>query len=323
MLRRNAVLAVALGVERVFRVRREQLQRIALEHLAECGPSQDGSYLTIGGRSGSLKRLRLLHSNSSLPDWVCRPVADIPRVVRRQRLRLRHVLLAVLPEPAERHRRAQLLLLRRHDVIAALRRNSFHEITFGRSEASNRALDPVDLVDALGEVVGEAEPLADLVEDPVVGLRFAQRLDRRRLEDDDAVVELLLAVMAVAAEPRPFADVDALEIGAGRQDHVGELRLALEPDRLVDDEFEIRPTGTSAHGDWCCSWSRGSSRRTCRASSPANGRAPDRRTWRTGARSTCRPRDSPRPCRRRSPPASRCAGCAGRSMFMVGSCGMR
>src|SRR3979490_665569 len=39
----------------------------------ECGPSHDGSYLTIGGRSGSLKRLRLLHSNSSLPDCGCKP----------------------------------------------------------------------------------------------------------------------------------------------------------------------------------------------------------------------------------------------------------
>src|SRR3954464_2277976 len=39
----------------------------------ECGPSHDGSYFTIGGPSGSLKRLRLLHSNSSLPHCVCRP----------------------------------------------------------------------------------------------------------------------------------------------------------------------------------------------------------------------------------------------------------
>src|SRR5262249_20570285 len=53
------------------------------------------------------------------------------------------------------------------------------------------------------------------------------------------MVELLLPVVAVAAEPRPFADVGALEIGAGRQDHVGELGLAFEPDRLVDDEFKV------------------------------------------------------------------------------------
>ena len=65
-------------------------------------------------------------------------------------------------------------------------------------------LDPVDLVAALVEVVGEPEPFADFGENPVVGLQFAERLDRRRLEDDDAVIELLLAVMAVAAEHRPI-----------------------------------------------------------------------------------------------------------------------
>ena len=54
------------------------------------------------------------------------------------------------------------------------------------------------------------------------------------------MVELLLAVMAVAAEPGPFADVRALEVGAGRQDHVGEFRLAFEPDRLVDHHFQVR-----------------------------------------------------------------------------------
>ena len=60
--------------------------------------------------------------------------------------------------------------------------------------------------------------------------------------------------MAVAAEPRPLADVDALEIGARGQDHVGELGLALEPDRLIDHEFEIgrlihpHPTVGVVHG---------------------------------------------------------------------------
>src|SRR5262249_28638129 len=100
--------------------------------------------------------------------------------------------------------------------------------------------DPVDLVDAFGEIIGEAEAFADLVEDPEIGLRFAQRRDSRRLKDDDAVVELLLAVVAVAAEARPLADVDALEIRARWHNYVGKLGLAFEPDRLVDEEFEIR-----------------------------------------------------------------------------------
>src|SRR6516162_4124100 len=101
------------------------------------------------------------------------------------------------------------------------------------------AFDPIDLVAALVEVVGKSEPLADFGEDPIVGLRLAKRFDGRRLEYDNAVIELLLAVMTVAAKAGPFRDVDALEIGAHRQNHVGELSLALEPDRLVDDKFQI------------------------------------------------------------------------------------
>ncbi len=54
------------------------------------------------------------------------------------------------------------------------------------------------------------------------------------------MVELLLAVMAVTAEPSPFADVRPLEIGACGQDDVGKFGVALEPDRLADDELEIR-----------------------------------------------------------------------------------
>ena len=162
-------LAVALGVEADTSSAASEAAADSCLNSGECGPSHDGSYLTIGGRSGSLKRLRLLHSNSSLPDWVCRPL-QIFLVVRRQRLRLRHVLLAALAEPAERHRRAKLLLLGRHDVVAALEEllERDHLLQVG---GEIDALDPVDLVDALGEIVRQAEPLADLVEDPVVGLR--------------------------------------------------------------------------------------------------------------------------------------------------------
>src|SRR5262249_61029887 len=98
-----------------------------------------------------------------------------------------------------------------------------HRVNHAYVRSEIHALDPLDLVYAFGKIIGEAEPLADLVEDPEIGLRFAQRRDGRRLEDDDAVVELLLAVVAVAAEARPLADVDALEIGARGQNHVGEL----------------------------------------------------------------------------------------------------
>src|SRR5215831_20785949 len=166
------------------------------------------------------------------------PALKFLRVIGRQRMSLGDILLTIFPKPAERHRRAQFLLLGRHHVVAPadefLPRYVLRQI--GGVE---QPLDPIDLVHALIEIIGKAEPLADFGEYPVVGLRFSKRRNRGRLENDDAVVELLLAMMAVAAEAGPFADVDALEIGAGRQDDVGELRLALEPDRLVDDEFEI------------------------------------------------------------------------------------
>ena len=48
--------------------------------------------------------------------------------------------------------------------------------------------------------------------------------------DDDAVIDAVEAVLQVAAAGAPFADVVALEVGAGGQDHVGELRLAFHPD---------------------------------------------------------------------------------------------
>ena len=38
---------------------------------------------------------------------------------------------------------------------------------------------------------------------------------------------------------RPVADVPAFEVGAGRQDDVGEPGLAFEPDRLIDDEWDL------------------------------------------------------------------------------------
>lgn len=57
-------------------------------------------------------------------------------------------------------------------------------------------LDPIDFVDALGEVVGERQPL-----DPEIGLRFPERRDHWRLAHDYSVIELLVAV---AAEPCPI-----------------------------------------------------------------------------------------------------------------------
>src|SRR5687767_10589620 len=66
-------------------------------------------------------------------------------VVRWQRLRLRHVLLAALPEPTERHRRAQLLLLGRHHVVAALHQPPERDHLW-QIGGEIGALDPVELV---------------------------------------------------------------------------------------------------------------------------------------------------------------------------------
>ena len=52
-------------------------------------------------------------------------------------------------------------------------------------------------------------------------------------------LHLLELVHAVARGVRPVADVPALEVGAGRQDDVGEPRLALHPDGLVDHERDL------------------------------------------------------------------------------------
>ena len=52
------------------------------------------------------------------------------------------------------------------------------------------------------------------------------------------VVKLTNPVMAIATWISPFADVPAFEIGAGRQDHIGELHLTLVPNGLGGDEFD-------------------------------------------------------------------------------------
>jgi len=50
------------------------------------------------------------------------------------------------------------------------------------------------------------------------------------------VIALGAGVRDVARAVGEFADVPALEVGAGRQDDVGETGLPFEPDRLVDHE---------------------------------------------------------------------------------------
>src|SRR6185295_19253384 len=121
------------------------------------------------------------------------------RVIRRERHRLRHVFLAALVEPVPRQRRALLLFLRRHHEVA-LTNELLPRDVLRQIRALELPFDPAELADAFGEVGREPEPLADLLKDPEVRLRFAERLDALVLENDDAMVQLLLAVIRVAAE---------------------------------------------------------------------------------------------------------------------------
>src|SRR5208337_4094103 len=77
------------------------------------------------------------------------PAQEFPRVVGWQRVRFRYVFLSVFPEPAERNRRPQLLLFRRHDKVAAT--NEFLPGNMLRQVGGvEHALDPIDFVDSLG-----------------------------------------------------------------------------------------------------------------------------------------------------------------------------
>ncbi len=100
-------------------------------------------------------------------------------------------------------------------------------------------LHPVDITHPFRIVGTEPQPAGEPTEDLVVGLRFPDRLDALGLEGDDPVVDLGMEMGAIPAGVRPFADVVALHAGAGRQDHVGEARVALLPDGLADNELQV------------------------------------------------------------------------------------
>ncbi len=148
------------------------------------------------------------------------------------------VALPVLGEPA--HARGGLAVgrARRHHVVALL-----DEVVPGGDRGQvggvERGLDPVEFVAAHGVHAFQAEAGGDTAEDLVVGLGLAQRLDGLVLQRDDAVVAHLRAVGHVAVGQAPLADVPALEVGAGREDDVGELGLALHPDGLRHDEGHL------------------------------------------------------------------------------------
>ena len=94
------ILAVALGVKTVLGMRREHLQRIALEILRVRAFRRR---LVFDDRRplGIVDALEAVALEFELARLRLQPAQIFLGVVRRQRLRFRHVLLAVLPEPAE------------------------------------------------------------------------------------------------------------------------------------------------------------------------------------------------------------------------------
>lgn len=53
------------------------------------------------------------------------------------------------------------------------------------------------------------------------------------------MIELLLPMMSVAAKAGPLTDVNPFKVGACRQNDIGKLGIAFEPDRLTDNELQI------------------------------------------------------------------------------------
>src|SRR5215471_10503833 len=164
----EAVLAVHLRVEREPRMRRDELQRVVLEafsarELRRPRVLRDRRPL-LAVRIETLQALAL---ELDLAGLSLQAVQVPLRVIRRQRHRLRHVLLPALVEPVPRERRALLLFLGGdHEVTLA--DELFPRDVLRQIRALELPLDPAELIRALGEIDREIEPLADLLEDPKV-----------------------------------------------------------------------------------------------------------------------------------------------------------
>src|SRR5262249_57224395 len=77
----------------------------------------------------------------------------------------------------------------------------------------------------------------------VVGFGLPEGGDAAVLQQDHAMIELVGVVMNVAAGVAPIADVPPLERSTRRQDDIGELCIALEPNALRRDEVDRRMAG--------------------------------------------------------------------------------
>ena len=133
----------------------------------------------------------------------------------------------------------------------------------GQIGGVKQALAPIQFGAGFGIRCGQAKALRQLIENLKVGFGFSQRFDAFMLQYGHPMVALVETVLDNAAAIGEFADVPTFEIGAGRQDDVGEFGLALEPDRLVDHALEVVAADTCGHSGWCRSWCRCAIRRTC------------------------------------------------------------
>ncbi len=242
-----ALLGVTHGVEAEPRVRRDHLQRVLAVELLGVVPFPRGDVLRAHGRPLGIDEavgLEALEAAGHELDLAGGGLqAFEPHGVGRVRTPVRCVLHAALGEPAH-GRRGLVVFGEGHDDVALLL-ELLPGDDLGQVGGVEVVLDPLVLVLAAhGEDRADAQPLREHGEDVVVGLGFAQRLDALLLQHDHAVVGLGAGVRDVARAVGELADVPALEVGAGRQDDVGEAGLALEPDGLVDDHAHSCPRGT-------------------------------------------------------------------------------
>ena len=161
------------------------------------------------------------------------------RLVPRRRAPVGRVLRAILGEPAQRWLGPVFLGRHGNDVVALV-----GELVpghgLGHVGGVEVVLHPVELgLAAHGERAPHSKTLRQPLEDRVVGLGVPQRLDALLLEHNDSVVGEQIRIRDVARAVGSLADVKALEVGAGRQDDVGELGLPFEPNGLVYHERDF------------------------------------------------------------------------------------
>jgi len=241
----EAALAVHRGVEAVARMGGNELQRKALDQLLRMR-TFPRRHIPVHHRSLGVVGVgpfEPLGDELDLAAGRLQALAVHARILGRQWLSLWNVLGPAFGKPAEIHGRLQTRLLRRHDKVALLAEVCPRNVP-GHVRGVEDALAPVQLGATFGEQGAQPQPLQDQAEDFIVTLGLTQWLNALVLHGNQPVVQAVGPVLHQPATGSPFANVVALELGAGGQNHIGELRFTLHPDRLVDDELDaLVPVG--------------------------------------------------------------------------------